>query len=196
MSKEKLKPCPFCGGKAEMGLNFGRVGVSCTKCDANFRSGSICSEVGYDSVIEAWNTRTKTTNGNDNANEIFKPILDRLCPEKAITENKDVQSLIANTVKLQAENKELCGYYTKNHMLKDEAIDKDRRIAELEGKLDAEASAEKIVDFLARTILQYKYDNTFNWDNDDVWGIVVRTIISDKYIEDHAISLPKKEGKS
>ena len=57
MSEKVLKPCPFCGGKAEMVHIFGRMGVSCSQCDANFRSESICSEVGYDSVIAAWNKR-------------------------------------------------------------------------------------------------------------------------------------------
>jgi len=58
MVKSKLKSCPFCGGKAEMCRVFGRIGVACSQCDANFRSESICGETGYDDVIAAWNRRT------------------------------------------------------------------------------------------------------------------------------------------
>jgi hypothetical protein len=54
---EELKPCPCCGGKAELGHNFGRLGISCVECDLNVRSEQICSEVGYDSIFAAWNTR-------------------------------------------------------------------------------------------------------------------------------------------
>ena len=59
MNKEELKPCPFCGGKAEIGLNFGRVGIACVQCAANMRSEHICKEAGYDGLIKAWNRRAK-----------------------------------------------------------------------------------------------------------------------------------------
>lgn len=57
MSDIKLLSCPFCGSKAEIVRNFGRDGVSCSQCGANFRSELICREVGPESTIIAWNTR-------------------------------------------------------------------------------------------------------------------------------------------
>ncbi len=57
MSDIKLLPCPFCGSKAEIVRNFGRDGVSCSQCGANFRSELICSEAGPGSTIADWNTR-------------------------------------------------------------------------------------------------------------------------------------------
>lgn len=59
---DKLKPCPFCGGKAALYVNDG-IRVICEKC----RSQSICLCDGLDAkgvvgnatraVIEAWNRR-------------------------------------------------------------------------------------------------------------------------------------------
>jgi Lar family restriction alleviation protein len=56
--KIELKPCPFCGEKAEIGLNFGRLGVACTICEANMRLGKVCGDFDEESLIEAWNKRT------------------------------------------------------------------------------------------------------------------------------------------
>lgn len=51
MTDEKLKPCPFCGGKATInGITL--VYIKCTKCGVE--------TVGYreeDEAIEAWNRR-------------------------------------------------------------------------------------------------------------------------------------------
>lgn len=55
--KIDLKPCPFCGAKAEMGLNFGRFGTGCTECSANMRSSEVCGDFENESLIESWNTR-------------------------------------------------------------------------------------------------------------------------------------------
>ena len=56
---DKLKLCAHCGGRAEMGRNFGRIGIACTKCGINIRSELICGETGYDGIVEAWNKRAK-----------------------------------------------------------------------------------------------------------------------------------------
>ena len=53
----ELLLCPFCGGKAETGTNFGRAGVRCTECPANIRSDEICG--GEDGVLKAWNRRAE-----------------------------------------------------------------------------------------------------------------------------------------
>lgn len=56
--REKLKPCPFCGGRAirftlQDEINFGGDVIGCEDCDA-------CSRVVFgekDGLIEAWNRR-------------------------------------------------------------------------------------------------------------------------------------------
>ena len=53
----KLKPCPFCGGEAELFIVPGKMtkwAVRCTKCYAN--NGTFVSD--HDAV-EAWNKRTE-----------------------------------------------------------------------------------------------------------------------------------------
>lgn len=54
MSEQKLLPCPFCGGEAEL-FNLGGFEVMCRGCDTNI--------VGRDTTkvaaITAWNTRTQ-----------------------------------------------------------------------------------------------------------------------------------------
>ncbi len=51
MSDENLKPCPFCGGVAEIRTD-GRTGwVKCVSCGMTTWSG------GYDEVVAAWNRR-------------------------------------------------------------------------------------------------------------------------------------------
>ena len=56
---EKLKPCPFCGGKAEArdGLYTQMITISdsveCTVC------GVAIYKESFIEAIEAWNTRTK-----------------------------------------------------------------------------------------------------------------------------------------
>ena len=58
--KEKLKPCPFCGGEAELVIYGEFSGLSpdlfCTKCPARMR----CREDDTESIeklIKAWNRR-------------------------------------------------------------------------------------------------------------------------------------------
>lgn len=53
MNKE-LKPCPFCGGEAEIKNDLGNdcVYISCKWCHCNSRLSENQEE-----VIEAWNTR-------------------------------------------------------------------------------------------------------------------------------------------
>lgn len=62
----ELKPCPFCGGEAELehphsfGVSFEYSGVRCIKCRA--RIEPILKSFSYSSdelAIEAWNRRTK-----------------------------------------------------------------------------------------------------------------------------------------
>ena len=62
--QEKLKPCPFCGGEAEMSVDGGNHGytpdiyyVKCKHCGAQIRK---VSDNYYDlsnAVVNAWNNR-------------------------------------------------------------------------------------------------------------------------------------------
>jgi len=50
----KLKPCPFCGGKAEYDNNDrGAEWIYCTECGAT----SSMKRIGTNEAIEAWNKR-------------------------------------------------------------------------------------------------------------------------------------------
>jgi hypothetical protein len=69
MKEKELKPCPCCGGEAELCRNFGRIGISCKECGINIRSEELCSEIGYDSVYAEWNTRPS----QDMKEKEFKP---------------------------------------------------------------------------------------------------------------------------
>lgn len=52
-----LKPCPFCGGEAELaGVNAPEFWVWCPSCKA-----STAAHTGKQSAIEAWNTRAERT---------------------------------------------------------------------------------------------------------------------------------------
>jgi len=60
-----LKPCPFCGGKAELDkcIPCGYVHVKCTHCGATGKNLTITKEddaFGADVIaVIAWNTRTE-----------------------------------------------------------------------------------------------------------------------------------------
>ncbi len=64
MAELKLKPCPFCGGNAEIFINKSRQGqtsnIHCSKCSCR---KTLLKHPSYDGVIEQdaiddWNTRT------------------------------------------------------------------------------------------------------------------------------------------
>lgn len=67
MAEIKLKPCPFCGGKAEIkrcvGFGFGieQAYVECTRCKAQTKriepSVNYCAN---DKATELWNKREET----------------------------------------------------------------------------------------------------------------------------------------
>lgn len=56
----KLKPCPFCGGEAELKINHCASYVECKECEAStdhiLDSPMYCAK---DKAIEAWNRRTE-----------------------------------------------------------------------------------------------------------------------------------------
>ncbi len=55
MTKPKLKPCPFCGSKAEAILVYANEWyVECTKCPCTMIGGYYTEE----EAIKSWNTRT------------------------------------------------------------------------------------------------------------------------------------------
>lgn len=57
---EELKPCPFCGGKADL-VDYGLTGrmkvVQCSDCGARTRVFN--PNVKRGNAIDAWNRRTK-----------------------------------------------------------------------------------------------------------------------------------------
>ena len=55
MQEIELKPCPFCGGEAEVNLFLGNYCVTCTNC-----MGAIFPAKGMtrEEAIETWNTRS------------------------------------------------------------------------------------------------------------------------------------------
>ena len=55
---DKLKPCPFCGGEAELRVNVCAVYIACTECSAE--SVHVLTSPMYtaaDKAAEAWNNR-------------------------------------------------------------------------------------------------------------------------------------------
>ena len=56
MSEEKLKPCPFCGGEAELEINGLYWDVNCKRCLANVGAYKCYNKK---QAIEAWNRRYK-----------------------------------------------------------------------------------------------------------------------------------------
>ena len=67
---DKLKPCPFCGGKAklvneEQGITVSYIVsyILCTECKASSPVFRICTEYSSDKkAIEAWNSRAQEGN--------------------------------------------------------------------------------------------------------------------------------------
>ena len=51
---DKLKPCPFCGGRANWGVSTSRIWIECTRCDA--RTGWDMDQY-KQRIIDEWNTR-------------------------------------------------------------------------------------------------------------------------------------------
>lgn len=73
---EKLKPCPFCGGKAFIDIEHGEYHVFC-ECECTL--GKICLYEGYGGeygseleAIEAWNTRAESQIKADHAADIVE----------------------------------------------------------------------------------------------------------------------------
>lgn len=72
MNKE-LKPCPFCGGKAEL-VNYGLTGrlkiVQCLDCGARTRAFDTEVKRG-ESACDAWNKRKKPKTAIDVHNKLI-----------------------------------------------------------------------------------------------------------------------------
>ena len=52
----RLKPCPFCGGKAELVRGMWEVWVDCDACHA---SSGMESEINESTAVANWNRRVK-----------------------------------------------------------------------------------------------------------------------------------------
>lgn len=72
MNNEKLKPCPFCGGKGkikremendywfDVPVTISFLFVKCTKCDAISKKFKISEKyIAVEKATEAWNRRVK-----------------------------------------------------------------------------------------------------------------------------------------
>jgi len=61
--EEELKPCPFCGSKANLGETEGcDWAIQCSGCDAFFMDDMLWHVEDYDgkqNVIDKWNKRNK-----------------------------------------------------------------------------------------------------------------------------------------
>lgn len=55
MDEIKLKPCPFCGGEAEINMLFGLYFVGCTICHAGIIPHY--EKMTLDKEVEEWNRR-------------------------------------------------------------------------------------------------------------------------------------------
>lgn len=71
----EIKPCPFCGGRAEYWEDNqyqDRHVIECQNCGTTRRS-----EYGYDSVLQDWNCRydAKGNRINDDVKPKFKPVI-------------------------------------------------------------------------------------------------------------------------
>lgn len=64
---EKLKPCPFCGGKAEDGGFWWHV-IKCGNCGV--KTGSYAS---WKEAVKAWNKRSLSANQH-HADELFEAV--------------------------------------------------------------------------------------------------------------------------
>ena len=58
MTNKELKPCPFCGGEAEIGISLGNTYVICKYCCAATRQITIkANNRAVDKAVEFWNRR-------------------------------------------------------------------------------------------------------------------------------------------
>ena len=60
MAEIDLKPCPFCGGTAEITLFLGNYMIACRECPG---STFPCKGMTKEEVIKAWNKRGKADDG-------------------------------------------------------------------------------------------------------------------------------------
>lgn len=86
----ELKPCPFCGGKAEIKCILGRDTIMCHECNAKMYSDYTPIEM----QIEMWNRRTVTD------------VQSKFCPECG--------AKIESHIKTPKRDKPLCDYAVDN----------------------------------------------------------------------------------
>ena len=57
----ELKPCPFCGGKAEIYKSNGEVSVACINCQCGtaYITGASTLEVKIETAVHDWNRRAE-----------------------------------------------------------------------------------------------------------------------------------------
>ena len=66
MTMSKLKPCPFCGGSAELQEDMWPRFVYCTVCNARTKNMPQFGDEGSKAAVEAWNRRVQDgTNHRD-----------------------------------------------------------------------------------------------------------------------------------
>ena len=62
--EEQLKPCPFCGGKAQIFNSFGWFWARClcVDCKINPSTNKYYIDNGLDGLVRAWNMREREKN--------------------------------------------------------------------------------------------------------------------------------------
>lgn len=93
----ELKPCPFCGGEAELSEYGGpQYLVECPFCEA----GTFTGRVSKDQAIEDWNARPPM---QDCAKEMYA-MLDRLYKESALVYGDDYDAAEKLLTKARGES--------------------------------------------------------------------------------------------
>ena len=102
----ELKPCPFCGGNAELGGDDAHeyAVVYCEEC-GNSTDGYLVAECGYHHASEAWNKRTT----EEALTEINRLQLEE--NKQLAEDNAKLREALQGLVAVVGESTGVCGYH-------------------------------------------------------------------------------------